>query len=290
MAEDLILYKDSIGQDVTDEITMSGRPFSLVNSTIKFYMREKNSSDLVIDGVDADIVDPANGQIKYDWTGTDLSTPGEYAAWWRIQLPDSGGLIDTPEFLITVVDHRPGIRVETGAIYRRSKAIIPITWQALETAPEMGDAALQGRIEAIKLRLFNADVAVEDEAALDLRVQEYIAKLACLEVIPTGVDYWLNQYQSVAITSGTNEVTTYPNRIEALWKIYEKLLAQVKADQSYIDVIIGIPQTRPRSSVPGTSPGIDEGFVTPNPNLNFRDYAFDGDRTRRYRFGAGLWP
>jgi hypothetical protein len=116
------------------------------------------------------------------------------------------------------------------------------------------DAQLQGHIETTKLRVYNAVVLVDEEEDIDIRVQDYIAKLACLQVIPAGVDYWMNQFQSVAVTAGTNEVTSYPNRVEALWKVYERILIETKQDQAEIDAIIGVSKTRPRSSVPEFPP------------------------------------
>jgi hypothetical protein len=279
VSDSTFIYTGSTAEPVQDEITVNNRPLDLSDATVEFFMREADSEVLKIDGAAATIVEPENGTISYEWEDVDVDTPGEYFAWWRITETATTDPIDTPEFEVIIGQHAPGYRVRTGAIYRRAKGIIPISWSALENSDKYGDARLQERIETVKLRVLGATVLVEDEEIYDIRVQEYLAKLAAIQIIPTAVDYWMDQKVTVSAT-GTNETVSFPDRIAALWKVYERLLAEVASDQTEIEEILGVEGTRPGIHTPAFSEGTDIGFRTPLPGKHYRNYHFS-DRHKK---------
>jgi hypothetical protein len=273
----VVIFKGSDEQPLNDQIIYRNRPLSLATATVKFRMRPADSDDLKVDE-SANVDDSEKGLVSYEWTDADLDTAGEFFGWWHVELT-GGGDFDTPEFFIVVTEHAPGQRTRTGDVARIARSIIPITWDKLEDSQVYGDRLLQDTIEAVKKSLLVATVLPEDEKDLDIRVVRFLAKLSVLQVIPAGVDYWMNQHQSIS-TTGTQESVSYPNRIDALWKIHERLLIEVTNEQGEIEAILGTTTNLvPRIGVPGVSPGTQEGFKTPLPSGdNFIDYAFPQPR------------
>jgi hypothetical protein len=268
-----VIYTGSDGQALVDIITIDGKPLDLTGKTVKFKMRHA-SSDVLKVNASASVTDADDGAVSYTWTDANLDTPGEYYCWWEIK--SGSATLDTPETLIVITKHSPGIRTTTGAFYEFAKSYLPVTWRHLEQ--EQGDDTLQNRVEIIKLKVFNQEIAVEDEADYDIRVQDYIGKLVAISVIPSAIDYWMNQHQTLSAT-GTNENVSYPDRIEALEKLREKLIAEVAEAQDIIEDIIGVPTIVPLTGTPGLSLGKDEGFATPLPQEHFHPYAFPKSNT-----------
>jgi hypothetical protein len=285
-----IIFTGSEGQILTDQIKKDGKPFDLDTSTVDFYLRHATSDQLKVNGADAEILNAETGQVSYEWTDSDLDEPGEYFGWWVVDNPDTTN-IDTDEFFVIITKHSPGQRTETGAIYRKARAKIPTTWTALENLDTYGDALLQEQIEVCKLNVYGTSVAVGDEIDSDIRVQDYIAKLAVLYIIPAGIDYWLDQHQTITAQGNPAiEIASYPDRIKALKEIQEQLLAEIAKEKPLIEDILDVPQVISAIGTPATSDGGDweEGFVTPNPNTHFRDYAFPGRRSDRYS-SRSIW-
>lgn len=270
----LVIFTGADGQVLKDTIQEGTRPFDLTDLSVNFNMRYADNANIKL-SKSANIVDAENGEVEYLWADDDLDEPGEYYAWWTVVLEDDT-TVDTDEFLVVVTEHAPGVRTRTGAIYKKARSIIPVTWNALEDYSEYGDELLQGRIEAAKIRIIGHEVPVEDEETYDIRVQEFIAKVAALAIIPAGIDYWMNQKQSATAT-GTNEVISYPDRIRGLEKIQERLLAEIANDRAEIEELIDNPDLRPSTGVPKFSPGTDNGYITPLPSKHFFDYAFQHD-------------
>jgi hypothetical protein len=120
-----------------------GEAFPLgASTTVKLKARNINDSTLVIDE-DADVLDEATGSVQYDWQPADVDTAGQFKAWWQLTFADTT-TVDTPEFDLVILDHSPGVLAHVGAIYRRAKAIIPITWSALANSPDYGGRAATG--------------------------------------------------------------------------------------------------------------------------------------------------
>lgn len=281
MADPIIVYLGNTSQALRDQLKIDGKPLNIGTSTVKFNMRHADSESLKVSAAAAVIDDAAKGLVHYNWSTADVNTAGEYFAWWQIK-DSSNKLKDFPEFPIIVAQHVPGTRTRTGAIYRAAKSIIPITWGALEDSPKYGDALLQERIEAVKLSLFGTSVAVDDEEDYDIRIIDFAAKLAAIQVIPAGVDYWGSQHISF-VAQGTQETASYPDRIAMLWKVYERLQIQIAQDRPIIDEILDTPTvSRAVTDVPEVSGGIDEGFLTPVPSDHFHDYHFHRRHSRNW--------
>lgn len=283
-------YKDVTGQPLNDEIKSGTRPYVIPNgAVIQFSMRYSNNNTLKVDHSAATIVDANMGEIRYSWAINDVNETGEFVGWWTINV--SGISIDTDEFPIIIKDHSPGTRTRTGLIYEYAKSFMPITWTRLEESEHYGDKQLQMKVDIAKLSLLGTEISVEDEASLDIRVQSYIAKIAVINVIPAGKDYWAAMAVSKS-TTGTDETVSYPDRIEMLEQLHDQLVQEIAADRDDISEIIDLPTIRRSNSVPAVSDGTDEGYITPNPHTNFRDYGFAvrGNRGgRRRAVDIGYW-
>lgn len=85
------------------QILVDGAPVDLTGATVTFYMRESSSAVLKVSGAAATVDNAATGSVHYSWAAADVDTSGYWIGWWRVT---SGGQYeDTPEFLITIVDH-----------------------------------------------------------------------------------------------------------------------------------------------------------------------------------------
>lgn len=280
-----VIYSGSEAEPIKDEIKSQSKAVDLSGRSVKFKMRHAENSDLKVNA-NATVDDAVKGKVSYSWNDADLDTPGEYFAWWEIS--GGGTNFDSQEFLVIVTKHSPGLRIETGSIYQHAKSIVPITWSALEKAPQYGDKLLQSRIEVAKDSVLPAALPVADESALNLKVQIFIAKIAVTSVIPAGVDYWMNQYEQVTTQGTQGEVASYPDRVAALWKIHEHLLGEIVADRDEVEDIIGLPTFRPSTGVPGVSDGDIDRFTTPNPHADF--YGYSIARPRGPFRGRGFPP
>jgi hypothetical protein len=271
MSEIYKFYTNQTGTPVEEQIKFGGKAFSIPSAaSVTFKMREAFTSILKVDEV-ATIVDAASGKVKYDWQALDIDTAGEYYGWWSIDI--SGSVIDTAEFEIIISEHAPGTRASVGAIYRQARAFMPETWRRLEQSDNYGDSLLQQQINIAKLSLLGYELSAEDETNLDIRVISYIAKLTVISVIPAGKDYWASMAQTKTISS-PDEMVSYPDRIEMLEQLHDQLVKELADDRAIIGDILEIPQVVRSGDIPTTSDGIDEGYITPNPHTNFRDYGF----------------
>ena len=73
-------------------------------------MRAEDSSTLKTDAA-AQITNMpgADGAVEYDWAAADVNTAGRFIFWWQVNL-GGGVLQDTPESLITFIEHAPTSR------------------------------------------------------------------------------------------------------------------------------------------------------------------------------------
>ncbi len=291
MSDPIVVFTGATGQKIDDVILVGGKARDLTSDGgLKFKMRHADSDVLKVDA-DGVKYGGSSGKVYYQWIDDDLNEPGEYYFWWHLDL-DTGFPIDTPETLLIVPSHRPGRRIPTGAIYQRARGILPVTWTVLEDSPRYGDRLLQDRIEVCKLNILGAaNVAVDDEDTLDIRVQDYIGKYVALWTIPAGIDYWLDQKETLSTGGGqTNEIISFPDRIKALEAIQERLLAEIAKETPTIEAILGTPTTvLPSSATPEFSPGQDDGFVTPLPNKWFPDYHFPQRRPNSRKGNLNNW-
>ena len=62
---------------VVDLKTPNRQPASLSGATVRFHMRSKRRTGAVVDQP-AIVVDPDNGQVRYDWQPGDTAAAGEF--------------------------------------------------------------------------------------------------------------------------------------------------------------------------------------------------------------------
>lgn len=278
--EPIIIYLNNTAQPLSDQIKIGNRALSIpIGASVFFKMREADNETIVVDS-EAEVIDAAKGKVNYEWGETDLDTAGEYFGWWEIAGGDS--LVESEEFLIIIAKHAPGFRTTVGPIYQAAKAIMPITWNRLEDSYSYGDKQLQNKIDVAKFSLYGTEMSVADEYDMDIRVVDYLAKVAVVSVIPAGKDYWASTSSS-KVTTGTDEQVTYPDRINMLDELHQQLTQEIAAYRDEISAIIDLPSVRSNNSIPQVSNGTDVGFITPNPNTNFRDYGFAVNRDGRNR-------
>lgn len=148
-----------------------------------------------------------------------------------------------------------------GDIADRVRDYIPATYSALASSAAFGQSALDRVLETTKFRLFGTAINATLEASTyNPFALDYAAKVATLRIIPAGADYWADQLQS----ESTNEQTiSYPDRINSLWKIHERLLTEMRMDQSLFERLHPPFLRTPSSAAPKVS---TEGeFMTPDP-------------------------
>lgn len=272
-----------IGKGVTspsfsDHILENGKEIDLTGATVKFQLRDTSKNTLKIDTagtVENQTTD--KGGVRYDWTSTDLDTPGEYSAWWHVTLASSK-ILKTDPIILIVDDHlSSGLGVTTGEIYQRIKGHIPNTINALSRDPRYGDIKIQQKIDLSKFRLFSTSVSAQYEATTyNPLVLDFLAKKSTIEIIPSAVDFWMDSPQ-VVNTTGTDEVVSYPDRIDALWRIYERLSIEVEKLEA--EVLSDIPTTI-RRGIPAATDTRSEDMITSDPQDWGRQFADPLNRSR----------
>lgn len=148
-----------------------------------------------------------------------------------------------------------------GEISDRIRDFIPATYEALSSATYFGPVSIDRIVETTKFRLFGTAISATLEVSTyNPFALDYAAKVATLRIIPPGADFWADQLQSET----TNEQTiSYPDRINGLWKIHERLLLEVRMDESLFErlhppTLRGSAKSLPKVSTEGE-------FMTPDP-------------------------
>jgi hypothetical protein len=100
------IFKGTTSPSVSDTISVNGVGVDLTGATVKFRMRDDDSSTLLIDA-NAVVVSAVAGTVRYDWLTSDTATAGDFAAWWHVTLP-GGATQDTSEFIVQIEDHAVG--------------------------------------------------------------------------------------------------------------------------------------------------------------------------------------
>jgi hypothetical protein len=260
--------KGSTSPSLADIITVDGVPQDLTGASAKFKMRPVTSSILKVDAT-ATIPSQAGtgkGHILYNWVAANTDTQGEYSAWWYLTMPGSK-ILQSPPFEIFIDEPlAQGDATNTGAIAANVREHIPIAYDALAKDARYGEPRLQSRVDTVKFRLFGTVIPAALEATVyNPLVLDFAGKVAALQIIPAAVDFWMVQHVSVSAT-GTNENTSYPDRIDALWRIHERLLLEVKQDADLVEewVIVRRKNKGPLVSTEGLP------FLTENPQDFFR--------------------
>src|SRR5262245_48778704 len=100
-------------------------------------------------------------------------------------------------------------------VAQRVRGYIPDTYMALASASYYGEDGIQRHIDSAKFRLFGTAVeqSLEDTTYNDF-VWDFVAKVSTLRIIPSGADYWADQFTS---ESTPQQSINYPDRIDSLW-------------------------------------------------------------------------
>lgn len=159
----------------------------------------------------------------------------------------------------------------SGAVADRAKGIIPITWDALASDNRVGDGLLQGAIDVAKAATAGLVVAPTAEQNYPVIVVDQIAKLAVIEICNAGIDYWMNQSQSVSAT-GTNENISYVDRAAQLADLRKALVLETRERVSEIAKLVGFYQDNGRAVPLMSSATINPFHLTPSPEEFPRPY------------------
>lgn len=157
-----------------------------------------------------------------------------------------------------------------GAIAEQTRSKLPITWDALSRDSRYGDGLLQRSVDTVKEYLFGTVIPPASEDIYPLRVIDFAAKLVAIEIIPAGIDFWMNQPSSETAT-GTEEVHSFVDRPEALRQQREDLLKQTRAQWAEVQSLLGRVFTSGKG-VPLVST-MEEELLTPSPLEFGRPYA-----------------
>lgn len=149
-----------------------------------------------------------------------------------------------------------------GMIAERVRGLLPITWDALTKDSRYGETFLQVAIDTAKEDVTGEVVpASTEDTEYGYIVRDFIAKKAVLQIIPAGIDFWMNQ--TIAETAeGTHEVTSFTDRAEQLRRLYELLLKEIKGMEDEIAEILGFRRTS-TVGLPSINTLEDE-FLTPS--------------------------
>lgn len=137
-----------------------------------------------------------------------------------------------------------------GALADKVRSHLPESYRALTSASYYGEELIQDHIDDVKYKFFATVVSATTEASFyDRYVLRYVGKVATLEIIPSAIEYWMNQLISET-TSGTDEQAVYPSRVAALEKLYARLASEIKSEapefNSFVNPIIRLSGASPK--------------------------------------------
>ena len=146
----------------------------------------------------------------------------------------------------------------------KASRFLPETWDKLKSSSLYGNTGLTDTVTTVKDRVLGSNApASSAEDTLPLIVQDYIAKLVALEVIPAGIDLWGRQIKSQTLeTSG--DTMSYGDPIAGLEKTRDYLVLETRRMRPEVEAVI---TTAVRIKVPG--PAVSDAgkdFVSVDPN------------------------
>lgn len=149
-----------------------------------------------------------------------------------------------------------------GEIAQRTKAIMPITWDALSKDSRYGEELLRQTIDTVKERVTGEVIDPENEGNYPLVVIDYLSKLSALELINPGIDFWMSQPVSTT-TTGTSEDVSYPSRTAELRNLRAFLISEVRKLEPEVMPLIDFTRlSRPPRASSSTQ---NDPFLTPSP-------------------------
>lgn len=238
MTDRLVYYLDNRGPTIIRRLSTQTDAFDIEPGlTFRLRVRNRWGSATIIDALMEPDVD--SDTLTYEPQDGDFSAEGSYRAWITTDF-GSNVTQDTDEFVIDVLAHAPGETARVGYVWRAARAKIPTAWDALRSYIDYGDPELQRVIELAKLRVLRTAVPPDNEASLDPRVVDYIAKKVLVDdVLEAAIDYYRNKVVSRTAQGNSSEVETYPDRIAALERQLGRFQADLEAQAGELDEILG---------------------------------------------------
>jgi hypothetical protein len=265
--ETIIVYQGATSPSLATQITVAKKTFDLTNYNVRFRMRQWDGSALVVDAA-ATVAVGTTGAVSYNFLAADTATVGNFMGWWHVSSKTTSENFDTPEFPITVDAHSPGVGIVTGAIASQMGAHLPMGVAGLRNDYRYGDVFLQRAVELIKYRLLQpADYQpAANENSFHPVVVDWLAKWACIEIGPAIREFWMVQYQTESVNTGSNvEMSSYPDRMKALDETLRQLRMQVENDRVFVMAFFPNLVEKRRGNFPSTSsPG---PFVSDDPRM-----------------------
>ncbi len=151
-----------------------------------------------------------------------------------------------------------------GAIADRTRGLIPVTFDALKKDKRVGDVPLQQAIDLCKEVITGLVVDPTQEVTYPLLVIDFIAKCAVIEMIPAGIDFWMNQSMSIDST-GTNEHVSYVDRAKQLEDLRDKLIEETRLKSLQVAKLLDYYQDDGTAVPQMTSASINPYHLTPSP-------------------------
>lgn len=254
-------YVSNLGPAIVRRLTTAdGEPFDIqAGQSFRLRVRSRYANVILLDKVMT--ADVTADTVTYQPVSGDtvFTTEGVYRAWVHYV----NALQDSEEFEINVFQHALGKGVEVGAIWRACRALEPVAWDALRNYPDYGDTELQRVIELAKLRVLPTVVPVADEASLDPRIVDYVAKKTLVDnVLHAAISFWTNQVVQQSARGNSEEVVTYPDRIRtaesAITRYRQNLVEQVGEIDDLLDQSSVYEAPALNVSGPLLTPGLDE--------------------------------
>jgi hypothetical protein len=258
MASPLIYYIGNAGPTISMRLSSAFGDYDLVaGQTVKIRARPTWSAGI---GLDVDgIVDVAADTVSYTPVAGDFTQVGHYKVWAHIVDINQ----DSTEVDLMVFEHAPGEGQRVGAIWRACRALEPVSWDSLRAYTGYGDPELQRVIELSKLRVIGTAVPVADEASLDPRVVDFIAKKVLADnVLSAAISFWTDQVIQQTARGNSEEVVTYPDRVKAAMDAIVRYRDDLERQAGELGPILGPSTVYDAPAVdtigPLLTPGLDE--------------------------------
>jgi hypothetical protein len=275
MASPLIYYIGNSGPTISMRLSSAFGDYDLVaGQTVKIRARPAWSS---VTGLDVDAtVDVAADTVSYRPIAGDFTQVGPYKVWAHIEDINQ----DSTEVDLMVFEHAPGEGQRVGAVWRACRALEPISWDSLRAYNDYGDIELQRVIELAKLRVVGTAVPIADEASLDPRVVDFIAKKVLADnVLSAAISFWTDQVVQQTARGNSEEVVTYPDRIKAAMDAITRYRDDLERQAGELGPILGPSTVYDAPAIdtigPLLTPGLDEYPALP---VTVQGYPYWGSR------------
>jgi hypothetical protein len=253
-------YISNLGPAIVRRVSSEDGTFNIeAGQTFRLRARARDSSTILLDKPMT--TDVGADTVTYQPVASDaiFKTEGIYRAWVHYV----NALQDSEEFEVIVLEHAPGVSTRIGAVYRACRALEPVAWDALHSYPDYGDAELQRVIDLAKLRVLGSAVPASNEASLDPRVVDYVAKKVLVDnVLHAAISFWTNQFMSQTARGNSEEVVTYPDRIRTTENAIERYRGDLALQLGEVESLTGATSSydAPMIDVGGPllTPGLDE--------------------------------